>query len=208
MSSVATPFGARPVGTMSASGSFTGKVNHMPIATTYGTAIFFGDFVKLAVDGTIQKDTGTATLGLSLIGIFMGCAFTDPTSGQKTFSQYWPAANAATDAVAYVMDDPFVVFQMQATGAMTQAWLHGNAAVTQTAGTTALGISRNALTQSSTTETQTLPIRIVGFVDGPDSAVGDDYTDVLCRFNGYHLNLSYFIDASGNENYGLGLATS
>ena len=30
----------------------------------------------------------------------------------------------------------------------------------------------------------TLPVKIIGFVDGPSSVVGDTYTDVLCKFNG------------------------
>jgi hypothetical protein len=203
MATTATPYGAEPVSNMSSSGSYSGKVAHIPIVTTYGTAIFYGDFVNLAVDGTIQKDTGTSTLGAGLIGIFVGCAYTDPTTGQFTNSQQWPASNAATDAVAYVIEDPNVVFKMQATGALTQAWLQGNAAVTQTAGSTAFGKSKNALTRSTTTATKELPIRIVGFVDGPTSAVGDAYTDVLCMFNGYHLNLSRFITTPGTA-----LATS
>ena len=203
MSTTAAPYGARPLGTLSASGSYTGKVVHIPIITTYATAIFYGDFVSLAVTGTVEKDTGTATLDAGLIGIFVGCAYTDPTTKQPTFSQQWPASNAATDAVAYVIDDPNVVFQMQSTGIMTQAYLQGNSAVTQTAGSTAIGNSKNALTQNSTTATATLPIRIVGFVDGPDSTVGDAYTDVLCKFNGYHLNFSNYAATIGT-----GLATS
>ncbi len=186
MATTAAPYGAEPVGTISSSGSFTGKVRHIPIATTYSTAIFYGDFVKLAVTGYVQKDTGTTAL--TPIGIFMGCAYTDPTTGQKTFSQQWPASNAATDAVAYVLDDPYVVFQMQADGACGLNYLQANAAVVQTAGSTAIGKSKNAVDQSTAAVTNTLPVRIVGFVDGPFSTVGDTYTDVFCRFNVGHLN--------------------
>lgn len=185
MATSATPNGAEPVGTLSASGSFTGKVQHIPIATTYATAIFNGDFVKLAVDGTVQKDTGTATL--TPVGIFMGCAYTDPTTGQFTNSAQWPASNAATDAVAYVLTDPDVVFKMQADGACGQNYLNANAGVVQTAGTTMFGRSKNALDQSTAAATNTLPLRIVGFVDGPTSEVGDAYTDVLCKFNTGHV---------------------
>ena len=62
MASTAAPYGARPIGTTSAAGSFTGMVRHLPIITTYDTAIFNGDFVKLVANGTIEKDAGTATL--------------------------------------------------------------------------------------------------------------------------------------------------
>jgi hypothetical protein len=189
MATSATPYGARPIGTLSASGSYTGSVRHLPIITTYGTAIFNGDFVKVAADGTIAKDTGTATL--TTCGIFMGCSYTDPTSGQKTFSTQWPASNAATDAMAYVLDDPMVVFQMQGddgTGLYnTDRGL--NAAVVQTAGSTSIGKSKNTLDRSSTATTDTLPLRILDFVDGPDSkapvgtTVSDAYPDVIVKFN-------------------------
>ena len=52
-------------------------------------------------------------MALTAVRICMGCSYTDPTTKQKTFSQFWPASNAATDAMAYVLDDPFGVFQMQ-----------------------------------------------------------------------------------------------
>ena len=40
MATPATPTGAEPVNTLSASGSYSGKVRHMKIANNYGTAIF------------------------------------------------------------------------------------------------------------------------------------------------------------------------
>ena len=67
MATTAAPFGARPVSTTSASGSFNGKVQHLKIASGYATAIFNGDFVKMVSAGTIEKDTGTSSL--TTIGI-------------------------------------------------------------------------------------------------------------------------------------------
>ena len=197
MSSTATPYGARPVGTLSASGSFTGKTTPIPIASAYGTQISLGDFVSLTVTGTVQKETGTTTMGATLIGIFMGCSYTDPNSGQITHSNYWPASTVASDAVAYVLDDPNVVFMMQADDTLGQNTLHSNVGVVVTAGNTTHGHSKNAIDASDAAATETLPLRIVGFVDGPDSAVGDAYTDVLCVFNGYHLLLSRYAATIG-----------
>jgi hypothetical protein len=187
MATSATPYGARPIGTTSAAGSFTGLVRHLPIITTYGTAIFNGDFVKLVANGTIEKDSGTATL--ASIGIFMGCSYTDPTSGQKTFSDQWPASNAATDAVAYVLDDPNVVFQMQGDEALNTTDRGLNAGVVQTAGSTSIGKSKNALDADTPATTLTLPLRIIDFVDGPKSlapagtTASDAYPDVIVKFN-------------------------
>jgi len=184
MATTAAPHGARPVSTTSASGSFTGKVQHLSIASEYGTSIFNGDFVKMVAGGTIEKDTGTATL--TTIGIFMGCKYTDPTTKQMTFSQYWPASTVATDAMAYVLSDPDVVFLMQADGAIAQTALGSNFDVIQTAGTTAIGNSKNAVDADSTATTNTLPLRIYDFYDGPNSTIGDAFTDALFIFNVGH----------------------
>jgi len=204
MATSASPYGARPIGTLSASGSFTGKTRNLPIITTYGTAIFNGDFVKIAADGTVAKDTGTTAL--TSCGIFMGCSYTDPTSGQKTFSDQWPASNAATDAMAYVLDDPNVVFQMQGDEAVNTTDRGLNASVVQTAGSTSIGKSKNALDGSTPATTNTLPLRILDFVDGPMSlppkgtTASDAYPDVIVKFNaassGSASNHSY-LNATG-----------
>ena len=187
MSASATPYGARPIGTLSASGSYSGKVRHLPIASTYGTAIFNGDFVTVHTDGTITKDTGTAAL--NSVEIFMGCSYTPSTTSQKTFNTQWPASTTATDAMAYVLDDPHVVFQMQGDEAVNTTDRGLNAGVVQTAGSTAIGKSKNALDASTPATTLTLPLRIIDFVDGPSSkqpvgtTASDAYPDVVCTFN-------------------------
>lgn len=184
MATTATPTGAEPTDTLSASGSFTGKVRHIKVASGYGTAIFYGDFVKLVNTGTVEKDTGTTTL--TPVGVFVGCAFTSPTTGELTFSQTFPASTAADDIVAYVVDDPNVLMRMQSDEAIAQTGLGNNVAVVQTAGSTSIGRSKNAVDGSSIDTTDTLPLRIIDFVDGPNSAVGDTYTDVIVKFNAGH----------------------
>jgi hypothetical protein len=154
MATTAAPYGARPIGTLSASGSFTGKVRHLPIGASYGTQISNGDFVKLVADGEIEKDVGTTAL--TAVGIFMGCSYTDPTTNQKTFSTFWPASNAATDAMAYVIDDPFVVFQMQADEAMNTTDRGLNASIDFVDGP-------NSLPPKGTTASDAYPDVIVKF---------------------------------------------
>ena len=184
MATTATPMGAEPTDTLSASGSFTGKVRHIKVASGYGTAIFYGDFVKLVNTGTVEKDTGTTSA--TPVGVFVGCAFTSPSTGELTFSQYFPASTAADDIVAYVVDDPNVLMRMQSDEAIAQTGLGNNVAVVQTAGSTSIGRSKNAVDGSSIATTSTLPLRIIDFVDGPTSAVGDTYTDVIVKFNAGH----------------------
>ena len=184
MATTAAPYGARPINTTSASGSYTGKVQHIKIASAYDTAIFYGDFVKLVTAGTVEKDTGTAAL--TPIGIFMGCKYTDSTSKQMTFNQQWPADMAASDAVAYVVTDPEVLFKMQSDETVAQAALGANASVVQTAGSTSIGNSKCAFDGSTVATTNTFPVKVVDFVDGPTSTVGDTYTDVIVKFNVGH----------------------
>ena len=90
--------------------------------------------------------------------------------------------------MAYVLDDPDCVFRMQSDEALAQTTLGNNVGVVQTAGSTSIGRSKNAVDGSTAATTNTLPLRILEFVDGPDSEVGDAFTDVLLTYNaGMHL---------------------
>ena len=153
----------------------------MKVTNSYGTSIFYGDVVKVVAAGTVEKDSGTTTM--TPVGIFLGCSYTDPNSNQPTYSQMWTASTSATDIMAYVCDDPNVVFQAQADATLAQTALGNNVAVVQTAGSTSIAHSKNAIDADTIATTKTLPVLIIGFVDGPNSSVGDSFTDVLCKFN-------------------------
>ena len=190
MASTASPMGARPVGSL-VSAAYNAKITHYKINNAYGTDIFYGDFVKWADNNpntTVQKDTGTTAM--TPIGVFLGCSYTDPSTGQTTFNQYYPASTAADDIMAYVASDPFLVMQMQSDEALTQDDLGKNVAVVQTGGSTAIGTSKNAIDGSTANTTNTLPLKIIDFVEGPDSAIGDAKTDVLVMFNVGHQLLN------------------
>ena len=182
MATTATPMGAEPTDTLSASGSFTGKVRHIKIASAYGTAIFYGDFVKLVAAGTVEKAAVTTAVVAGTVGIFVGCTYTDPNSSQMTFNQQWPASTTASDAYAYVVDDPKLLFRMQGDEAIAQTGLGNNVSAVSTAGSTSIGRSKNALDGGSIATTNSLPLRIVDFVDGPTSSVGDTYTDCIVTY--------------------------
>ncbi len=190
MAASAAPFGARPVGSL-VSCAYNAKISHYKIKNNYGTAIFYGDFVKWADDNpntTIQKDTGTTSL--TPIGVFLGVSYTDPVSGEFRQSNQYPASTAADDIIAYVASDPFLVMQMQGDESLNQDDLGKNCAVVQTAGSTVFGISKNSVDGSTAATTNTLPLKIIDFVDGPDSAIGDSKTDVLVMFNVGHQLLN------------------
>ena len=182
MATSATPNGAEPVNTLSASGSYSGKVRHIKIASGYATAIFYGDFVKLVAAGTLEKAAVTTSVVAGTVGIFVGCSYTDPSTSQLTFNQQFPASTAASDIMAYVVDDPKLVFKMQGDEAIAQTGLGNNISAVSTAGSTAIGRSKNALDGGSVATTNTLPLRVLEFVEGPNSTVGDAFTDCLVTY--------------------------
>lgn len=188
MATTAAPYGLRPVNLIGGL-PYSGSTRLIKIASAYGTNIFYGDIVSILAAGTIAKVTATGADGTTnafpagVVGVFMGCTYTDPNLKYKVFKQYWPASTVASDAYAYVVDDPNVVFQAQADGTMAQSTLGANVCVVQNAGSTTTGDSAVALSASSANTNTFLPFRIVSFVDGPFSAVGDAYTDCLVKFN-------------------------
>jgi len=182
MATSATPNGAEPVNTLSASGSYSGKVRHIKIASGYGTAIFYGDFVKLVAAGTVEKAAVTTAVVAGTVGIFVGCSYTDPSTSQLTFNQQFPASTAASDIMAYVVDDPKLVFKMQGDEAIAQTGLGNNISAVSTAGSTAIGRSKNALDGGSIATTNSLPLRVLEFVEGPNSTAGDAFTDCLVTY--------------------------
>ena len=183
MAATAAPYGLRPVNLIGGQ-PYAGSTRLIKIASGYAANIFYGQAVKLnGTTGTIEADTSTTALGNpGVLGVFVGCTFTDPNLKYKVFRQYWPTGTVAADAEAYVVDDPDVVMQAQAGAAITQAQLGENIGFGTSAGSTSTGNSTTPLATTSAT-TNTLPLRIVGFVDGPDSAVGDAFTDILVKWN-------------------------
>lgn len=185
MASSAYPYGMVPVENLSA-GYNTQGFETLTILDGYTTAIYFGDVVKLAGTGVIQKDTGTTSL--TPYGIFVGCRYIDPNTGFALDAQFWPASVTTGFTVyAKVVTNPFGVFQIQADGALALSALGANASIVQTAGTSSIGKSRNALSASSVATTDGLPLRIVGLAQIPGQDWTDSYPDVLVKFTNHQL---------------------
>jgi hypothetical protein len=184
MASTAAPYGLRPVNLIGGQ-PYAGSTRLIKIANAYAANIFYGQAVKFnGTSGTVEADTSTTALSApGVVGVFVGCTYTDPNLLYKVFKQYWPASTVATDAFAYVVDDPDVVMQAQANGIVVQGDLGANIGFGTSSGNTLNGNSTTPLSNSSVSTTATLPLRIVGFVDGPESAVGDAFTDVLVKWN-------------------------
>ena len=201
MSATATPYGFKPVNLIGGL-PYAGSTRSFPIASGYGTNIYNGSLVYVLATGYLAIVTATgadattndfptgSTARTGAIGVFVGCSYTNPSTKQKVFSQYWPTGTVASDAVAYVVDDDRAVFQVQADGAVAIAKLGENvflaAAQSTSTGNTTTGNSTSAV--SATSQAGSAAFRVVGFVDMVGfSVAGDAYTDILVKFNpGYH----------------------
>lgn len=180
---VSAPYGLIPINLIGGQ-VFAGATRQIPIATNSSTAIFFGDVVKLDSAGTLQKDVGTSAA--TPVGVFLGCTYTDPTFGE-TFRQYYAATTNITDIVAYVQDDPDVLFKVAvvSTGStisyVNRTAVGNNAVLIQTTGSTITGNSAVSIS-STTATTSTFPIRIIDVVPETQSATGS-YTEVVVKWN-------------------------
>ena len=171
---VSAPYGLKPINLIGGQ-VFAGSTRELPITYGYAVNIFYGDFVTL-IRGNLERiSVTTGTVG-TLMGVFLGCSFTNPITGQKTFSQYWPASTLAGDAVAIVCDDPDTVFRAVMVSGTTvvtsgaRAMIGQNLAAVNNTGSTTTGNSANAvLADTSLALTAALPIRVIGLV--PDSMV-------------------------------------
>lgn len=196
MATVASPYGLR-LAKSSADRRAGHGFSQYPILSGYAADLKVGDLVKLnASAGTIVKDTGTTATSTTCIGVFMGVSYMDVNMGfiQKQMWASGTVTQNAVSALAYVMEDPQAIYQIQANGTLTQNALGTNAAVVQGAGNLTLGTSGVSLNASTIASTATLPLRIVGFVNEVGfSVMGDAFTDVLVR-----LNTHFDTQATGN----------
>lgn len=189
MSATATPYGFKPVNEIGGL-PYAGSTRQIKIASGYASNIYYGQVVSIVAAGTIQVVTtngdNSTPFPAGTIGVFVGCTYTNPSTKQLTFAQYWPTGTVASDAMAYVIDDYNTLFQVQADGSLAQTVLGSNAilaAVQSTStGSTSTGNSTTALSASVAT-TSGYAFRVVDFVESTTSTVGDAYTDVLVKFN-------------------------
>ena len=168
---IAAPYGLQPVNLIGGQ-PFAGSTRQLPIQYAYATNIFNGDFVVLSRGAITRAAVSTGTSANQITGVFVGCSFTNPTTKQKQFSQYWPGGTLAGDAVAYVVDDPDAVFKAVVCSSGTTvasgafAMIGTNLSMIDNTGNTNTGNSANAvLAPTDTPATSILPVRCVGVVE-------------------------------------------
>lgn len=187
---VDAPYGLKPINRLDGM-PYAGAVRHIKIASGYAANVFYGDLVSVVTAGTAEKFAGT-TSG-SPVGVFVGCSYTNPTTKQKFFSQYWPTGTVAADAVAYVVDDPNAVFQVAVTDSSSdmsnaaRAAIGSNMSLIQGTGDTATGNSGVSVLAGSEATTSTLPIRVIDVVEAT-ATDADEFVELVVKINLHQYN--------------------
>lgn len=197
---VDAPYGLRPVNLIGGL-PFAGATRAIPIASNYGTSIFYGDVVQYKNDGTLiittlQNQTSPVA---GVVGVFLGCSYTSPVTKQKIYSQYYPASTVADDIEAYICDDPNALFKVvNVTGATADGASSGllpayisrgnaiacNAELVLNTGLTTTGNSRMGVYINNVTTI--LPIRVVDVVPDTKNSSGN-FVEFIVKFNAtYH----------------------
>ena len=173
-------FGCRPV-RMMGGGAYTGGQSRYRIASGATTPIYQGDLVTQLTAGVIGRHAASGTV--PIVGVFNGVSYTDPTTGEQVFKNYYPGSISASDIIASVIDDPDVVFEVQADDTFPVADLFGNFDIVDGSpvGDTKSGRSNLELDVTTGATTATLPLKAIDISEDPDkSDVASANTNVLC----------------------------
>ena len=155
------PYGFKVVRHMSGNAP---RANKYTIVSGLAENIFTGDLCILDANGQITPHTATET---NNIGVFAGVSYT-ASDGEYVYSKFFPSGTVATDIVAYVYDDPYIVFRIQSEGTPAQTDVGACADVVAGAGSTTTGQSGFDL--AGTTSTGTATCKVIGLWEDPSNS--------------------------------------
>ena len=186
------PYGFRPINLIGGQ-VFAGSTRKMRIASAYATSIGFGDLLVKVNDGTVARSAATTAKPTGgFAGVFLGCEFINPSTGQLQFQQSFVGGTTVTTGfiTAYVCDDPDTLFEVAVVSGTTVVTgvqytaVGENATIVNNTAITNAGNSQIALLDTTAT-TDTLTVRIVDVV--PDSAYQSGgntlYPEVVVKLN-------------------------
>lgn len=136
--------------------------------------------MKLVTGGTIEL----AGVSDPCVGAFIGCQYTPSAGARPVFSNQWPASQTyiTTEPMyAWFYDDPQIVYNIQADGAIAQAGIGDQADLATrvtNGGNTTTGYSNDRLSSTLAGAGNQALFRIVDLYYGPDNAWSDTYTVV------------------------------
>jgi len=170
MANVNSPNGLRLMRHLT--GGTPGRRNRYHIAGAYSSDIFANDAV---VPVNTSKNIARPSAATDrLQGVFDGCFYLDPNQSQPQYNRRWPASQAVVSGSvpdAWVYDDPYTVFEIQASGAFTNANIGSLADLVIGTGNAFTKTSADAL-DSTTLDASGVVFKVLDVINRPDNAVG------------------------------------
>ena len=183
MANVTERFGLRPSRQLNGS-PFINAQNRYRVASNNSTSIFQGDVVIPFASGTVGR--AIANSSTPAVGVFNGCFYTDPTTQKPTWKNYLPGSTVASDIVAFVIDAPDTVFEVNANDVFAVADIFKNFSINNVTGNTQTGISYVQLDIANSGTASTFLVQAIdisGDVLNSDVAVSN--ANVLVRINNH-----------------------
>jgi hypothetical protein len=176
-------FGLRPSRQLNGS-PFINAQNRYRISANNTTAIFQGDLVIPTTSGVVTRYVaGTSS---PVVGVFNGCFYTDPTTQKPTWRNYYPASTNASDIIAFVIDGPDTVFEIDANASFAVADLFQNYSVTNVSGSTLSGISQVQLDVSTSGTASTFVVQAIDIAQDPlNSDLTVSNANIMVRINNH-----------------------
>ena len=183
MANVTEKFGLRPSRQLNGS-PFINAQNRYRVASNNSTSIYQGDVVIPFDSGNVGR--AIANTSTPAVGVFNGCFYTDPTTQKPTWKNYLPGSTVASDIIAFVIDAPDTVFEVNADGVFAVADIFKNFSISNETGNTKTGISNVQLDVSESGTASTFLVQAIdisGDVLNSDVAVSN--ANVLVRINNH-----------------------
>lgn len=181
------PFGLRAVAALGTHGN---EVRAYPLPNGANCPdLGKGSPVKLS--GGVITSVGTG--GGPLLGVAAGFAWIDPTTKQPQLKNSIPADTSSAGLyesserpTAYIVDNPFALFIIQADASVTAGDLGLNFDVTASGGdvNSVYGTSQYTLDASTRTSAIGTALKLVGLANIPDNNWGDPFPIVVVKLNG------------------------
>jgi hypothetical protein len=176
-----TYFGARAVGHLMGS-MYTARIRKYVIPATDATALYVGDFVKVTGEsdndenGKNHSVVTRASAGEKLVGFVVGFE-----ANSSYLNQIY--RTASTLRGVFVVDDPYITFEIQAKGTLGTGDLQLLANITVSAGSTVTGVSGTELDLTTKTSS-TGQLRMLALSPREDNDFGL-YAKVICMINNH-----------------------
>ena len=181
------PFGLRAIAALGTHGN---EVRAYPLPNGANCPdLGKGSPVKLS--GGVITSVGTG--GGPVLGVAAGFAWIDPTTKQPQLKNSIPADTSSAGLydgsdrpTAYVVDNPFALFMIQADASVTAGDLGLNFDVTASGGdvNSVYGTSQYTLDASTRTSAVGTALKLVGLANIPDNNWGDPFPIVIVKLNG------------------------